>query len=150
MTADEQLTQLIIPNPTISLKKGEVCLYEGEAKAMNARLVTESGDSVGAGFTWRISKHFALYSGGGKSKKVQKTVIDEYPGKFYLTNRRMILLAPKFGFEASLQNVNRLENSPDGFVIYVNAKPHYVGTTDVDQIVNIIRLLNQSYLDQQK
>lgn len=150
MTADEQLTKLIISNPSISLKKGEVCLYEGEAKAMNARLVTEGGDSVGAGFTWRISKHFALHSGGGKSKKVQKTVIDEYPGKLYLTNQRMILLAPKYGFEASMQNINRLENSEDGFVVYINAKPHYVGTPDMEQIVNIINLLNQSYLEQQK
>lgn len=149
ISAYEKLGKKIIENVPLSLKKEEVCFYMNDAKAFHSKNVVTGTKSGGAGASLRIAKGVSIRTGGGESKVVRGNVNEYFDGTLYITNMRIILLAPKYGFDVMIPKITQLSYRNDGFFIYVGSKCYSVITHDVKNIKNLIDLINEASQEQE-
>ena len=141
-TSEDTLNILAIPNPSISLEENEMCYYIGEASAMHQKNIVTGHINRGTGGSVRIAKGLSVRVGGGASQTIRENVNEYYEGKLYITNYRIILLAPKYGFDLPVAKITQLIYMNDGLQIYSEAKSYSVSTNDVFKIREIIEFLN--------
>lgn len=141
-TSEDTLNILAIPNPSISLEENENCYYIGEASAMHQKNIVTGHINRGTGGSVRIAKGLSVRVGGGASQTIRENVNEYYEGMLYITNYRIILLAPKYGFDLPVAKITQLIYMNDGLQIYSEAKSYSVSTNDVFKIREIIEFLN--------
>lgn len=147
-TPREQLYELIIESPDINLKKGEVCFYQGPAQSCKKKTVVTGYSGGGAGVNLRVAKGISIHSGNNSKKAIRETITEKYPGTFYITNYRLILLAEKYGFNASIPTIIQLKQHSDGFILYQTSKTNIFLTKDVKIISEILNLISTAYKQQ--
>lgn len=145
----EKLQNLIIPQPSISLKSGEVCFYEGPAQSYHSKNVVTGYKGGNAGVSVRIAKGVSVHTGGSERKAVRQKVAEKYNGSFYITNKRLILIADKYGFVVSIPTILQMQFRKDGMVVHTSSKQHSFLSSDITRIKEIIDLMNASYSDQE-
>lgn len=150
MSAYGQLEQRIVNNPSISLKEGEVCFYQKKASAFHQKNVVTGTKSNGVGVSLRIAKGLSVRTGGGGSTTIRENVNEYFDGTLYITNMRMILLAPKYGFDVMIPKITSISQRKDGLQIFVGSKCHSVYTNDVKNIIALLGLMNSAYANQPK
>lgn len=141
LTQSEKLQRLVIKDPTISLQIGEECYYQHEATAYHEKNVVTGRKSSGAGVSFRVAKGVYVRTGGGDSQVIRENVGEYFDGMLYITNFRIVLLAPKYGFDIPFSKISQIENHYDGFQIYSGAKCHSLLTIDVLTILTILKLI---------
>lgn len=137
----EKLQRLVVSNPHISLATNEECYYQQEATAYKEKNVVTGRKSGGSGVSFRVAKGVYVRTGGGNSQVIRENVGEYFDGMLYITNLRMVLLTPKYGFDIPFSKITRIENHPDGFQIYSGAKCYLVLTIDVSTILAILNLI---------
>ena len=65
-----------------------------------------------------------------------------YEGTLYITNIRIILLAPKYGFDLYISKITQLLYKDFGFKIFSSSKCYQVLTADRDNIQELVELMN--------
>jgi hypothetical protein len=140
-TPHEELEEMIVQSPNISLKKGEVCFYQGSAQAAKKKTVTTGYKGGSAGVSVRVAKGISVHTGTGKKEAVKETVVEKYPGTLYITNQRVILLAEKYGFNATIPTIIQFERFKDGYCIHQTSKSNLFLTADVDKIAHLLDLM---------
>lgn len=149
LTPYERLQNLIIKDPSLSLKPGEVCFYEGKAVAYHEKNVVTGYKGGGAGISVRVAKGLSVHTGSGAKQAVRENVAEKYSGTFYITNSRLVLLAPKYGFDIPVNKVSSIRNFNDGIEIYSRGKCYSVLTKDMKLIEDIMELMNTAYTEQE-
>lgn len=147
-TACERLTELIIPNPSINLQSDEVCFFQGLAYGVNDKNVITGYSGNGAGISVRVAKGLSIHTGGSAKKAIRSNVTERSSGKFYITNQRIILLSPKYGFELSIPKITSTQIDNDRIVFYSNGKSYSVEVNDFAKAVWILRLMDSGFLEQ--
>lgn len=148
-SATEALKQLS-PDPAdvgISLGKDEVCFYKGSARSKKTKSIIKRYNRQSMGFSIRIMKGVSIRPGTGVSTPVRENVTETYEGELYITNKRIILLAPKYGFDVKRTKINTIAPFNGGFTLYVGEKNYDVITFDMKAITYIINLSNK-YLEE--
>jgi len=148
-TPYEKLSNLVIHNPSITLQKDEVCFYEGTAKSYHKKNVVTGYKGNGAGVSVRLTKGVSVHTGGSGKQAIRQDVIDTFDGQLFLTNKRVILLAEKYGFVISIPKILQVIPRSNGIVFHVDSKQHTVLTDDSKYICEIIKLMNSAYEDQE-
>lgn len=141
-TPYEQLKKMIIQPPPINLEEDEVCFYQGIAQATSKKTITTGYKGTSGGVSMRISKKFSIHIGNGNKKAVRETIAEKYPGKLYITNKRIILLAEKHGFNVNIPDIIQLEQFKDGYCIYQTSKNNLFLTKDIGNIAHLFDLIN--------
>ncbi len=139
----EKIQKLIVSNPNISLLNNEICFYKQVASAYHQKNIVIGSSGKTTGMNIRIAKGISVRTGGGRSRVIRKDVVETFVGTLYITNYRIILLAPKCGFDLYVSKINQLTYNNDGFQIYHGSKCYNVLTCDVDNIQAVIQLLNE-------
>ncbi len=142
LSPKEKLSNLVVNNPSISLVQDETCYYLGDASAVHQKNIVTGHINRGTGGSIRIAKGVSVRVGGGTSQTIRENVNEYYEGKLYITNYRIILLAPKYGFDLFVSKITQLIYKNDGIQIYCGAKCYSVFTRDVLTIREIIEFLN--------
>ena len=94
----------IVPNAGLVLMPGEVCHIAEKAQAGVLKTVT---GSVRRSSGTRVRGLLGTsYSGASRSRSTSEDVIDRSSGMLYVTNKRIVIAAPKYGFEAPLRTGN--------------------------------------------
>lgn len=138
----EQLAELIVENPNINLKKGEICYYQGKAQSCKRKNVVTGYTGRSSGSSIRVAKGVSIRTGGGASHAIRGIVSETYPASLYLTNQRVVLLAEKYGVVANFPTIVQLEKTKDGLIIHQTSKSTLVLTKDSDLIFHILDLMN--------
>ena len=107
ITPEEKLARLVVPAPGISLNEGEVCYYCKAASAVHQKNVVTGRTSGGAGVSFRVAKGVSIRTGGGNSQVIRENVNECFEGTLYITNIRIILLAPKYGFDLYISKISQ-------------------------------------------
>lgn len=140
--AKYSLESRIIVNPGIRLYDGEECYYKGEAQAYHEKNVVIGRKSSGAGVSYRVAKGLSVHGGGGGSENIRGQVGEKYDGIFYLTNKRVILNAMKYGFDIPIEKLDSANVDPKtGFVFFSEGKSYTVLTKEVHKISSIMSLI---------
>ena len=142
ISPEEKLQRLIIEEPHISLNEGEVCYYCNTASAIHQKNVVTGRTSGGAGVSFRVAKGVSIRTGGGNSQVIRENVNEYFEGTLYITNIRIILLAPKYGFDLYISKITQLLYKDFDLEIFSGSKCYQVLTADRDNIQELVELMN--------
>jgi hypothetical protein len=148
-TPMEKLQNLIIKNPGINLKKGEVCLYRGNAKSYHVKNVVTGYKGGNSGVNIRIAKGVSYHTGGSGKQAIRENVKETYPAEFYVTNMRMILVSVKYGFDLSVLKIIQSRFSDNHIEFFTGSKTHFVLTNDSRYIEQLFQLMNEAFNEQE-
>ena len=118
---ESALKKHIVPNPGLILQVGETCYFTSSCRSIKYK-------DVVVGST-RTSTHFGgsrkgIYLGTGTSQQInnRQIVTEEYPGTFFLTNKRMVCNSLKLSFEIPLEKITAITCYADGLSVMSNGK----------------------------
>lgn len=136
------LESYIVHSPGINLSNGEVCYYAGPAQSYHTKNVVTSRRSIGSGMSFRIAKGVRYHVGGGSSQNVREDVVEKFDGRFCLTNKRVIMFAPKYGFSITYTRLMSMHPARDGIQFYDSAgKCYTMLSNDVPEICKRMSLI---------
>ena len=144
-TPYEKLQNLIVKYPNINLQKGEVCFYEGYAQSYRKKNVVTGYKGAGAGVSVRIAKGVSVHTGGSGRQAIREDVSEKHDAQFFITNKRLLLLADKYGFTVRIQSILQMQFKTDGMIIHTASKQHTLLSNDIEMIKAIIGLMNDAY-----
>ena len=142
VSPEQKLQQQIVENPHISLYDGEVCYYCNTASAIHQKNIVTERISGGAGVSLRVAKGISIRTGGGNSQVIRENVNEYFDGTLYITNIRIILLSPKYGFDIYISKITQLLYKDFGLEIFSGSKCYQVFTTDGENIRKLVELMN--------
>ena len=131
---NKEVEVIQIVNPSLVLKDGEICYYQGIAKSYNVKNIITHYKSVGGYAGIRIMKGVTVGRTESTRVPVREDVEETYPAKFYITNKRMVLIADKYGFDLDIKKISSVEMFRNGFKFTYKDKPRYVITNDYNYI----------------
>lgn len=131
----------------ISLKSGEVCYYQGGARGYNEKNMVTGYQSTGGGVSVRVLKGVSIRTGESTSVPIRNLVSETSEGELIITNMRVVLLSPKYGFNIERHKIESIDPFRNGFRLYSNGKCYTVITYDNPTIIYILQTMNK-YLDE--
>lgn len=140
---EEKINMLIEKTPSISLLENEVCYYEEKAKAYHEKNVVTGRTGAGSGVSFRVAKGVSMRTGGGSSQVIRGNVSEVFDGTLYITNFRIVLLAPKYGFDLHISKITQLLYKTNGFQVYLGSKCFSVLTDDIKTIQELVLFMNE-------
>ena len=141
----DKLSVFIVKNPEIALSKGEICYYSGYAVAVHAKEVTVGYTGGSRGFSFRLLKGVSYRVGTSQAQAVKENVAQEFSGKFYITNKRLVLKTLKYGFNLKYEKIVSIDKHDDGFIVTSDTSKTFPFTTpDVFRIQQILDLVKES------
>lgn len=92
-------------NPsTIMLAKNETCHFMDRA-ALVVKKTEKTYQSRRHGSSYRVTKGFTLHSSNGNTKPIVQEWYEYKEGVIFVTNQRIIFVAPENGFEKKVKNL---------------------------------------------
>lgn len=138
----QEMSKFVISNAAINLQNDEICYFTTDCYSLKFKDVV-----VG---TSRSSVHFGgrkkgLYIGNGISQQSnnRQIVSEQYPGHFYVTNKRMICNTIKLSFEIPLTKITTLTTYSDGLTIMSAGKTYNISFENVEQFKKMIQISNE-------
>ena len=124
---------------SVRLQNGEVVYYQGNAYAAKKKTAVVGKTGGGAGVSVRVAKGVSVRTGTGASQNIRGTVTDKYEGVFTITNQRIIMMAPMYGFELDLRKLSGVIQYQDALEFYEGAsKSHLVIPKEFKKVVKIL------------
>lgn len=141
-----KINDIVIKNPDISLKSGEVCLFAAKGDIGKEKTRTVGYKTSGVHASARIAKGVSIRASDIKVKAKKETFTETVPCRFYMTTERYIGMAPKWGFSVNLNNVLEAELDYDTITIYAGSKMHTVNLSHADilRFKNVVNIYNQA------
>ena len=138
-----ELAGMIIKSPSLSMKEGEVCFYEGKAKSY--QVVTKIVEKPKTKTSFFLTPWFA----GVKRKKEvevrQEQDTEYYKGTFYMTNMRLVFLCKVDAFDLMIPTVTSVNQHRDGIRVISGRNAYDVMTSDVKHILHIMEIMNKAF-----
>lgn len=131
----------------IALAKDELCFYKGFARSKKIKSIVTKYNRKSLGFSIKIMKGLYVKPGTGVTTPIREDIEETYEGNFYITNKRLILLTPKYGFDVKREKISTIEPYDNWFRLYVGEKSYDVITFDIDNIISILKISNQLLLE---
>lgn len=92
-------------NPsTIMLNKGETCHFMDRA-ALAVKKKERSYQSHRGGSSYKMTKNWTIHSFNGRTRPIDQEWFEFKEGVVFVTNERVIFVAPENGFEKKIKNI---------------------------------------------
>lgn len=147
--AKEQLDDLIIHNPSLQLNDGEVCFYEGTGKHIEEKEKLAGYRKQGKNTRIKWTSYWTTNYNLSEAEAIRKTSQKSYRGHLYITNKRIVFLCEKNGFDVNFKDIQNITHYTDCIEIYHKNKFHRVFTNQSRRIYDIQVLMNR-YANKQK
>ncbi len=138
----EQLSQMIISNPSIALKNGEVCFYQGEAKSY--KVISQIKETPKKKTSLLLTPWFVGVKRKTNVEVKQETKNEYYKGQLYITNMRMVFRCQVDAFDIMIPSITSINQHRDGIRVISGVNSYDVMTSDVKQVLHIIDLMNKA------
>lgn len=96
---------VLTPNGIV-LKEDELCHYQGAAYTEKNSSRIAGYTSQHAGGSVRIAKGLSVHTGGTERQAVRETLTEKSNGILYITNKRIVFIAPKNAFEKPINSLS--------------------------------------------
>lgn len=128
---------VLTPNGIV-LKEGEVCHYQGAAYAekKSSRIAGYTSQHIGGGI--RIAKGLSVHTGGTEKQAVREILAEKSNGVLYVTNKRIVFIAPKSAFDKSISSLSAYVPDQGHIVFLFGNQSFDLVTTDSFRIKDII------------
>ena len=128
----------IIHSSGIVLKDDELCHYQGNAHTEKSHSRVSGYVSQHTGGSVRIAKGLSLHQGASEREAIRETVTERSKGILYITNKRIVFIAPKDAFDKSFSSLSAyVPNQGHISLLFGNQSVDLI-TSDSYKIRNII------------
>lgn len=127
----------------LMLKNDEVCYYYGSARSYHEKNIITAYKSSSSGVSVGVVRGFSIRSGSSITIPIRSNISETYEGDLYITNKRIILLTKKYGFDLGIDTINAIEPFKNGFRVFYKDKCYTVITYDNSTIFYILELINR-------
>ncbi|MCU7380818.1 hypothetical protein OBO34_21115 [Clostridiales Family XIII bacterium ASD5510] len=147
---EEELRRLEMFEPTetyavtpdgLFLNDGELCFFQGQAETRKEKQVTTGYSGGSKGVSLRVAKGVSLRVGNSKGTLDKKTVTESTPGTLYITNRRIIYISEKNGFDKKFNAISGIKFYRDGLQLQIGQRNYILYTSDSQRIATILKRL---------
>ena len=128
----------IIEYSPIALKENEQLYYCGDAYAYHEKNIITQYKRTGANAGFRVAKGIYIGKTQGVTTPIRENIIERYPGKFYITTYRFILIADKYGFELKMDNITSIKLYKDALEFFANGKTYTVINNEISYIRKLL------------
>lgn len=128
----------IVSSGTLFLSPGEVCHINESAKSGKLKTITTGYTGGSAGVSVRVAKGLTLHSGSTRGTPVRKSVMDTSGGTFYVTNKRIVMISPKYGFDKPLSSISGIKMYTDGFSIQAGSSHYTILLKEPLYVANVL------------
>ncbi len=137
---ERDLRRYIIRNPEMLTKPGETCFYQCPASVIRLRSVP-GGGAVNSAVIANRNSISQLYRSGqfAVSSGAHRRVAEKYPGNFFLTNQRLLMLTAPYGFDLPLTDIFIINFYSDGFAIMARGKTYMLETLHANRIQEFLK-----------
>lgn len=95
-------------NPaTLMLAKNETCHFMDKA-ALAVKQKEKSYHSRRSGGSYKLTKNYTMHSSNSNTKPVEQEWYEYKEGVVFVTNQRIIFVAPEHGFEKKIKNLTAI------------------------------------------
>ena len=126
--------------PDVIPSKGEFCVWAAPATYYENKTVTTGYRSQSSGISVGIAPGIRLHSGSSVSTPIKKTVLSSYAGRILVTNKRLVYLSSKGGFDKSLKSISSISNDPYALLLQMEGKTERINTQNSFVACQVIRL----------
>ncbi len=132
---ERELKAFILKSPDMITKPGETCFYQCPASAVRVR-ASEIGRHEGITTITNKKSISQLYGSGqlAGSAGTHRKVAEKYPGMFFITNQRFLLMTAPHGFDLALTDIFIINFYSDGFAIMAKGRTYMVETLHANRI----------------
>ena len=106
----------------LMLKNDEICYYYGGARSYHEKNIITAYKSSNSGVSVSVVRGFSIRSGNSITIPIRSNVSETYEGDLYITNKRIILLTKKYGFDLGIDKINAIEPFKNGFRVFYKDK----------------------------
>ena len=135
-----ELAGMIIKRPSLALKQGEVCFYEGIAKSYQFVTNFEEKPKI------KTSLFITPWLAGIRRKKevytTEKTDTEYHKGTFYITNMRLVFKCKVDAFDLLIPNVTSVNQYRDGVRVVSGSAVFDVMTSEASRILHIMDIMH--------
>ncbi|MGL5436629.1 MAG: NINE protein [Lachnospiraceae bacterium] len=143
LSSDESLS--IVQTSSILLSSNENCHYSGAATIAKDRSVVTGYSSGSRGVSIRICKGMSYRVGNSRGVPVRETVTEKTDGTLYITNKRIVFVASKDGFDKKISNMTAIVPYKNAVDLQFTSQTLSLFTKDGTYIYQIIsRIVNSS------
>lgn len=139
---EEEIKKYIVLESGLNLENGEICYFSTECCSVKYKNVVVGSSKT---FTHVGDGRKGTYLGAGVSQKTnnRQTVSEQYPGNFYVTNKKIACNAIKLSFEIPLAKITAMTTYSDGVTIMSGGKSFNVTFSNVERFKNLLNLNNE-------
>lgn len=138
-----ELAEMIIKSPSLTMKAGEVCFYEGKAKSYQVVTKFVEKPKTKTSFFWT-----PWFAGVKRKKEVEvrrENETEYYKGTLYITNMRMVFKCKVDAFDLMIPSVTSVNQYRDGIRVISGRNAYDVMTSDVKRVLHIIEIMNKAF-----
>lgn len=142
-----ELAEMIIKSPSLTMKAGEVCFYEGKAKSYQVVSKIVEKPKTKTSFFWT-----PWFAGVKRKKEVevrQEQETEYYKGTLYITNMRLVFKCKVDAFDIMIPNITSVNQYRDGIRVISGRNAYDVMTSDVKCVLHIIDIMNKAFTEQE-
>lgn len=131
-----------IESPNINLQQNEICSYECKANRIITKNVSLGTERV-SNYSGSYYKGIKVGTGHSITKNIKDTVIEKYPGSFFMTNQRIVLLSLEKGFEIPIHKVSSLDFSGQYVTLFSNGKSYTIEPDCIEDLRQFLEMNNE-------
>ncbi len=131
----------VIDNATVFLQADEQCHYVESAVLLKEK-VQKIYPNKRAGFSIPgFIKGTRIHFGGGQTNPKDKIVTEQFAGTLFVTNKRIIFVAQKNGFDKSLSVLTAINANPDSIELQFGEVTYRMVLPDGNLAAAALRLI---------
>lgn len=130
----------------IFLGPGEACFFQCPASSVEIKEKTVGYQNSSAGVSFRIAKGVSLRSSGGKATPIRKNVTTLYHGVFSITNKRLIMVSSKGGFDTPVSKITSIMPTANSVLFQFGSKQYNIQMSDMEVVMEVIRIVRAEYV----
>jgi hypothetical protein len=124
-----------INDVSIMLGENEYCFYKDKSFIYEEKEEIVGYKSRNDGVSIRIANGFSYRTGNGDSKAIKKVKEIEHKGILYLTNKRVIYVCDKVGFEKKITDITSIQGAYSFLILQIGSKTYKFTTPSADEFI---------------
>lgn len=129
-------------NPsTIMLGKNETCHFMDKA-ALAVKQKERSYATHRSGNSFRVSKNWTMHSSNGRATPIEQEWFEFKEGVVFVTNQRIIFVAPEHGFEKKIKNLTSVIPYADAVALQFGSQTINLMMPQSQLMIMVLRMVH--------
>lgn len=125
----------------IMLAKNESCHFMDKA-ALAVKQTEKIYQSRRSGGSYKLTKNYTMHSSTGRSKPIEQEWYEFKEGVIFVTNQRIIFVAPENGFEKKIKNLTAVIPYSDAVALQFGSQTITVMLPQAQLMAMVLQMVN--------